>query len=143
MIAVDANILMYAYSSSFPQHERAQIWLDQQLRGTARVGLPWSSLLAFMRLSINPRIFPSPTNPAAAWQQVERWLDAPASWVPIPGRRHREPLGRCVTVPGLSADDVPDAHLAALCLEHGLQLATADRGFARFPGLVHIDPTIG
>jgi hypothetical protein len=28
-----------------------------------------------------------------------------------------------------------DIHLAALAIEHGLTLCSADRGFARFPGL--------
>lgn len=34
-----------------------------------------------------------------------------------------------------SGDRIPDAWLAALALEHRATLVTADRGFARYPGL--------
>ena len=49
MILVDANILIYAHVSSFAQHPIARDWLDQQLNGSGPVGLPWASLLAFLR----------------------------------------------------------------------------------------------
>jgi predicted nucleic acid-binding protein len=41
----------------------------------------------------------------------------------------------------VEAPDDADKHLAALTLEHGGTLATADRDFSRFPGLRTIDPT--
>lgn len=56
MILVDANLLLYASNHSAPEHELARAWLDGQLSGTARVGLPWPSLLAFVRLASNPVI---------------------------------------------------------------------------------------
>ena len=40
MILVDANLLIYARTDSFAQHERARRWLDQRLNGVAPVGLP-------------------------------------------------------------------------------------------------------
>ena len=57
MMLIDANILIYARVSSFVQHNPARDWLDQQLNGLARVGLPWISLVAFLRLVTNPRVF--------------------------------------------------------------------------------------
>jgi len=74
---VDANLLVYAGVSSAAQHQAASRWLDEQLNGTARVGLPWPSLLAFVRLVTNPRIFERPEPVAAAWKQVAEWLDCP------------------------------------------------------------------
>ena len=53
MILVDANILIYAHVSSFAQHSVARDWLDQQLNGSGPVGLPWASVLAFLRLVTN------------------------------------------------------------------------------------------
>jgi predicted nucleic acid-binding protein len=50
-------------------------------------------------------------------------------------------LGACLAQPGLRANDVPDAHLAALAVEHGLRLATSDSGFARFSGLQWFNPS--
>ena len=140
MIAVDANLLVYAHVTSYPQHERARVWLEAQLSGVPRVALPWPSLLAFVRLVSNPRLFTEPESVKDAWGQVEAWLDAEPAWSPAPTSRHREVLGPCLTGTTLRANDVPDAHLAALAIEHGLQLATSDSGFARFPGLRWFDP---
>jgi uncharacterized protein len=84
MILVDANLLIYAYASSLPQHESARTWFDERLNGTVPVGLPWPSLLAFVRLVANPRIFERPAAIADAWIQVEEWLECPPVRVPMP-----------------------------------------------------------
>lgn len=140
MIAVDANVLVYAHVRSFRQHDAARAWLEDQFATAARVGLPWASLLAFVRLVTNPRLFSEPEPVSDAWAQVETWLDAEVAWTPLPTARHREVLRDCLATPGLRANDVPDADLAALALEHGLTLATNDSGFARFDGLTWFDP---
>ncbi len=49
MILVDVNLLVDATMSSATRHERARIWLQDGLRGTARVGLPWASITGFIR----------------------------------------------------------------------------------------------
>lgn len=134
MILIDANLLVYAHVRDYPQHDVSRRWLDHRLRGSVRVGLPWPSVLGFVRLVTNPRVFPRPESFADAWAQVESWLDAPPAWIPTPTDRHRdvfESLLPAVTGPNL----VPDAHLAALAIEHGLTVASADGDFARFPGL--------
>lgn len=126
---------MYARVAELPQHEAARTWLDRQLNGTARVGLPWSSLVTFLRIVSNPRIFERAEAPIAAWGQVERWLDCEPAWIPAPTERHRETLGRLLPETSGQPDLVPDAHLAALAIEHGLTLCSTDRDFARFTGL--------
>jgi len=140
VIAVDANLLVYAHVASFPQHEAARAWLEDQLETSPRVGLPWSSLLAFVRLVSNPRVFSEPESIPDAWSQVEAWLDADPVWTPPPLDGHRRILGECLAASGLRANDVPDAHLAAVAIEHGLRLATTDSGFARFRRLEWFDP---
>jgi toxin-antitoxin system PIN domain toxin len=135
VILVDANLLVYAHVASFPQHGRARAWLDAQLNGAAPVGLPWPSLLDFMRLVTNPRVFRRPESAPEAWRQVGEWLDCEPVWIPQPTERHREVLGRLMTTAGMQANLVPDAHLAALALEHGLALCSTDGDFARFPDL--------
>ena len=135
MILVDANLLVYAHVSSLAQHERARAWLDARLSGPSPVGLPWESLVAFVRLVSNPRVFERPLTVAEAWAQVEGWLSCPSAWVPGPTERHADLLGGLLRAPGLRANHVPDAHLAALAMAHGLLLCSTDADFARFPGL--------
>ncbi len=135
MILVDANLLIYASVDVLPQHEKARVWLDQKLNGAAPVGLPWASVLAFLRIVTNPRVFERPATMADAWQQVQAWLDCETAWMPQPEDRHREILGELLEAPGVQANLVPDAHLAAIAIEHGLILCSADGDFARFRGL--------
>jgi uncharacterized protein len=130
VIAVDANLLIYASVKSLPQHEAAHRWLDRQLNEASKVGLPWSSLLAFVRLVTNPRLFRSALSIQEAWEQVETWLALPSVWIP-----HPELLGALLRVPGMKSNSVPDAHLAALAIEHNLTLCSSDAGFSSFADL--------
>ncbi len=140
VIAIDANILIYAHVSSFSQHEAAREWLDHQLNGTGPVGLPWASVLAFMRLVTNPRVFERPEPIADAWRQARAWLACDTAWIPQPTDRHADLLGRFLALPGVHGNLVPDAHMAALAMEHGLTLCSTDGDFARFPGLRRLNP---
>lgn len=132
MILLDANLLIYAHVESFSQHTSARAWLDARLSGGGRVGLPWPSLLAFLRIVTNPRVFERPEPMRDAWRQVEAWLDIDTAWIPEATERHREVIGHLLAD---GANLVPDAHLAALSIEHGLILCSTDGDFARFPGL--------
>ena len=142
MILVDVNLLVYAWDQRSASHEAAIRWLDAKLSGTARVGLPWECLLGFMRVVTNPRIYEKPAPIHVAWGQVEHWLSAPNSWVPVPGNRHREVLGLLMYHLGGGPKLIPDAHLAALAIEHGLELCSTDGDFARFEGLRWKNPLI-
>lgn len=85
-------------------------------------------------------MFRAPERVEAAWAQAEAWLDADGAWIPTPTGRHRAVLASLLTQTRARADLVPDAHLAALAIEHGLELASTDGDFARFPGLRWTDP---
>jgi toxin-antitoxin system PIN domain toxin len=135
LILVDANLLIYAANSGVPQHEAARQWLDERLNGVARVGLPWPSMMAFLRLATNPRVFQRPMAMADAWSQVEAWLGCGSVWIPAPTARHAEILAQLLAISGVHGNLVPDAHLAALAIEHGLELNSTDGDFARFAGL--------
>lgn len=137
---VDANILLYSVDRSSPFHERADAWLVEALNGDRRVGIPWVSLWAFVRIATNPRAARHPLSPAQAWEHVEAWLDAPTAWVPEPGPGHATILRELVVSHDLRGGLVADAALAALCLEHGLTVVSADSDFARFTGLSWINP---
>jgi toxin-antitoxin system PIN domain toxin len=135
VILVDANLLIYAHVDSFPQHLKSRQWLDGHLNGTAPVGLPWPSLLAFVRLVTNPRIFERAESIEEAWQQVEEWLDCSPVWTPQPTEQHREVMRKLLVSQGIRSNLIPDAHLAALAIEHGLILCSTDGDFGRFAGL--------
>lgn len=143
MILLDANVLVYAHVVGAPQHAAARRWLEEQLNDQPRVGLPWPSLLAFVRIVSNPRIFPGSESVGALWSRVEEWLDLENVWIPMPTGRHREVLGNLLH--GISGGSklVPDAHLAALAIEHGLTLCSTDGDFARFRDLRWNNPLAG
>lgn len=135
MILVDANLLLYATISDFDQHDAARIWLEARLNAPTRVGLPWPTLLAFLRISTNPRVFPRPMAMNEAWQRAQDWLDLSNVWVPDPTERHREILDSLLSGGGGASKLVGDAHLAAIAIGHGLLLCSTDGDFARFKAL--------
>lgn len=142
MILVDANLLVYAHVETFNEHKTAYSWLDSLLNGPAPLGIPWPSVLAFVRIVSNPRIFEQPETVGEAWKQAEEWLACPPVWVPTPTERHQEILGPLLTNQAVRSNLVPDAHLAALAIEHGLVLYSTDGDFARFPGLKWENPIV-
>ena len=139
MILVDANLLLYAKFEDVPQHRRARMWLEEQLNGSVRIGIPWQASLAFLRLSTNARIFARPLAIAAAWNQLMEWLDHPRVWIPESTDEHASVLGLLLDA-NVAGNLIPDAHLAALAIEHGLTVCSADTDFARFAGVSWVNP---
>ena len=140
MTLVDANLLVYAKLADMPHHAAARDWLEKQFNGASRVGLPWESLSAFLRITTNPRIFPKPLPAEVAWAQVEEWLGLPTVWVPLPVPTHASLFGHLVVETAATAGRVPDAHLAAIAIGHGLTLCSADAGFRIYRGLKLLNP---
>ena len=143
MILLDANLLIYAHVNSFSQHAQTRDWLDAKLSGSGPVGLPWPSLLTFLRIVTNPRVFERPEPMAKAWRQVRAWLEVDVVWIPQPTLRHTEILETLLSAAGIQANLVPDAHLAALAIEHGLLLCSTDSDFSRFAELRWQNPLSG
>ena len=139
---LDANLLIYAHDASSPFHARARPWVEAQLNGPRRVAIPWPTVSAFLRLTTNPRVTGRPLTPDRAWRYVEGWFESPMAWAPVPTERHGELLGRLVSDLQLAANLVADAHLAALAMEHGLEVCSADADFARFPDLRWRNPLL-
>jgi hypothetical protein len=137
---VDANILLYAVDTRSPFHERARAWLTGQLNGVRRVAFGWSSLVAFVRISTNPRAAAQPLTPGQAWQHVEEWLACDTAWIAHPTDHHAQVLGRLITAYELRGNLASDAAIAALAIEHGLTVCSADTDFARFEEVRWLDP---
>ena len=134
MILVDVNLLVEATMTSAPGHEAARPWLQERLTGTARVGLPWASITGFIRVVGQPRAWERPLPVGGAVSVVRSWLEQPPAWIPDPGPRHLELLDLLLRAQP-SARLVTDAHLASLAIEHGLELCSRDRDFARWSDL--------
>lgn len=137
---VDANLLLFSVDRESPYHDRAAAWLTNLLNGDRRVGLPWESLTAFLRIATHPRATRSPLSPTDAWRFVDAWLASPTAWVPLPTQQHADIVGDLISKYQLAGNLVPDGHVAALAIEHGLELASADTDFARFTELRWINP---
>ncbi|GAB3810522.1 type II toxin-antitoxin system VapC family toxin [Tessaracoccus terricola] len=137
---VDANILLYAVDSASPSHAVAAKWLTDALNGNARVGLPLQSLTAFTRIATHPRVTPNPLNAERAHSFLDAWLRAPAAWVPPVTERTARIYSTLARTHGITSNLVPDAALAALGVEFGVPIISADSDFKRFPEVTWINP---
>jgi len=141
VILIDVNLLVDATMTAARDHEAARTWLQSQLAGTARVGLPWASITGFVRVAGQPRAWEPPLPVGGALAVVRSWLSRPCAWIPEPGPRHLDILDALLLAQP-SVRLVTDAHLAAIAIEHGLELSSRDRDFARWAdvGLRSRDP---
>ena len=140
MILVDANILLFAEDSLHPHNSKARTWWDDQLSGSKSVCLCWTVLSAFIRIGTNPRVFESPLSLEQAVARVQSWLQQPCVRVVRPTDRHWTVFQQMLSDGQAVANLVTDAHLAALAIEHGCELASTDSDFARFSKLKWINP---
>lgn len=143
MILIDANLLLYAHSSSSPHHQRARVWLEQVLSKPEPVRLSWMTILAFLRIGTDPRAYREPLSITEALGFVSGWIAQPAVEVLEPGDRHLSILNALLPASQARGPLVMDGHLAALAIEHGAVLHTTDKDFARFEGLRVVNPLEG
>jgi uncharacterized protein len=135
VIVLDANLLIYSYNRGSSHHARARAWLENTLSSIEVVGLPWQAVSAFLRVMTNPKLPAERFDLEQAARIVDLWLARPNVQVLTPGVGYR-PLFRRMVIEGRAAGPrVSDAEIAALTMEYGGVLYTADRDFARFPGL--------
>ena len=135
MILVDANILLYSEDQRSAPHVAAREWWDAQLSGASPVCLCWTVLDAFIRIGTNPRVFEHPISLDQAIARIQSWLDQPCTRIVQPIERHWTVFQKLLRVGQAVANLVPDAHLAALAVEHGCDLISTDSDFSRFPGI--------
>ena len=135
MILLDANLLLYAYVPESEHHGPARAWVEKIFSGIEPVRIAWVTLLAFLRLSTDSRLFRYPYSVAEGVSLVSDWLSHPAVGILHPEERHWAIFSKLLLASQARSDLVMDAHLAALAIEHGAILCTNDKDFTRFPGL--------
>jgi predicted nucleic acid-binding protein len=78
---------------------------------------------------------------AGALSELRSLLESPSLVLLSETARHPEVMDALLRQSGVAGNLVHDAHIAALCLEHGVnELVTADRDFLRFGGLRVFNP---
>ncbi|WP_437584302.1 TA system VapC family ribonuclease toxin [Paramicrobacterium sp. CJ85] len=142
MILPDVNVLVYAFDEASPHHEEYSRWLTSTLSGREELALFDPVLAGFVRIVTHPRIMVRPADTRVALEFVDILATAPrARWI----RSSSEiwaTLNDFVTHDaGIKGNLIPDALIAAAAIANGARVATADRGFSRFPGVQFFDPT--
>ncbi len=140
MILVDANLLIYAINEDSPYHERARPWLEQVLSRDEWVGLNPLVVLAFLRITTRHGIFARPLSCEQAIGYCDSWLDLPNVRLVSAGPNHWSVFRNLLLAAGAAGNLTSDAHLAAVAIELGCTLYSADNDFRRFPGLIHVNP---
>lgn len=137
---LDANVLLYATDRASPHHRPAAEWLAEALTGQVRVGIPWQSVGAFVRIATHPRAARHPLSTAQAWAAVDSWLASPVAWIPPAAEPTMRIFRDLMLRHHLGSGMTSDAQLAALAIEHAVPVVSADTDFARFPEVSWVNP---
>jgi uncharacterized protein len=144
MIAVDTNLLVYAHRADSQWHTGALARITELAEGRSSWAIPWPCIHEFLAIVTHPRIYSPPTPLVAAIDQVEAWLESPSLLMLAETEGYWSELRSALEQGRISGPQVHDAHVAALCRDHGVrELWTADRDFGRFPQLNVVNPLIG
>jgi toxin-antitoxin system PIN domain toxin len=140
VISCDVNVLIYAHNTDDPRHGEYSSWLGAAVNGARPFGLSSLVASAFLRIVTHPRVLANPLDTEHALDIIEPLWAAPAVVAMDPGPRHWSLFTKLCNRVDARGNIVPDAYLAALAIEHDAEWYSADRGFARFPGLRHRHP---
>lgn len=140
---LDVNVLVYAVDDTASQCKVARKWIERNLTGYSRIGIPWQTISGFIRIVTNPRIYNQPLTGEQAWEIMDGWLASPVVWVPPATERTASIFKSLMLDAGLSGARVMDAALAAIAIEHGVPIVSVDSDFAAFPGVRVINPLEG
>ena len=136
MIALDTNILVQARREELDHHGAAGRLLRELAEGDEPWSIPWPAVYEFLRVVTHPRVFDPPTRLETALEDLESLFASPSLVLLGESGSHAGHMRRAVADGEARGNLAHDAHIAALCLEHGVhELWTMDRDFGRFSGL--------
>jgi toxin-antitoxin system PIN domain toxin len=143
MRALDTNVLVQAEVAHSPFHAVARTLVVEFAEGRAPWAIPWPCVYEFLRVVTHPRVFHPPMPSAAALKDLRQILASPSLVLLAETERHAEVMAAVMEASGASGNLVHDAHIASLCIEHGVsELVTGDRDFARFPQVRTSNPFV-
>lgn len=143
MLLLDVNVVIACHRDDHPDHVGVRSWFDRTLGGDEPFAVPASVWASFLRVTTNRRVFAVPTPPHAAFAFIDAVRAQPLYLAVAPGPRHLDLLRELCEEADASGDLIPDAVLAATAAEHGCEIVTLDRDFARFRTVEHRSPLAG
>jgi len=141
MQAIDTNLLIHAEVDSSKHHDLALRILQDLADGAQPWAIPWPCVYEFLRVVTHPRVFHPPVPLNIALEDLQQLLASPSLFLLAETGRHASLLDQVVRQAGATGNLIHDAHIVALCLEHGVsEIITGDRDFSRFAGLKILNP---
>ena len=141
MIAVDTNILIYSVREESPYYRQALTLMTSFAESRDPWAIPWPCVYEFLRVVTHPKVLERPNTIEDALERIERLRESPSLVMLGDGPGHLRHLLKTFRESGAIGNLVHDAHIATLCLEHGVsEFYTMDRDFSRFPGLRVVYP---
>jgi toxin-antitoxin system PIN domain toxin len=140
VLLLDVNVVLAAHRADHPEHRPVRSWFDGTLAGDEPFTVPSMVWTSFLRLATNRRIFAVPTPRPDAFAFVDATRAQPLHLAVDPGPRHLTLVRRLCDEADAAGDLVPDAVIGAIAVEHGCELVTLDRDFARFQSVRHRRP---
>ena len=135
MILLNVNVLVYAFRQDAESHVEYRSWLDRVLEEEPVVGVAEFVLASVVRVTTRPKIFAKPSKLADALDFCDYMREQEYVLVVAPGKRHWTLFKELARNAGAKGNTITDAYIAALAQEHGAEMITADRDFARFAGI--------
>jgi toxin-antitoxin system PIN domain toxin len=143
VIALDANLLVYAHRIDTPFHAIASERVRELAEGKAAWAIPWPCLHEFYGVVTHRRVFSPPSTPEEAIAQIDIWMESATLHLLSETPTHWAHLRQLIITGQLQGPIIHDARIAALCLAHGVrELWSADRDFNRFPALRVRNPLV-
>jgi hypothetical protein len=144
MQAIDTSILIHAEVESNPRHRAALDILHRLADGALPWAIPWPCIYEFLRVITHPRVFHPPVPLDIALKDLKHVLASPSLFLLAETDRHPSVLEQVLRQAEVTGNLMHDAHIAALCIEHGVsEIITGDRDLSRFEGLKIINPFSG
>ena len=139
--SIDVNVLLYASDRSNDHHLRARRFIESCAAGPEILCLTWPTLMSYLRIATHPRIFSAPLTSDEALGNICALIGLPHVRAVSELDGFVEAYKHVTGGTPVRGNLVPDAHIAAILLQHGVRtLYSNDRDFRKFQSLDLRDP---